>query len=487
MITRRSLLANGAAALAAADFARTAPARGRASALHAGGPPLPSAAQLAWQRAELAMFVHFSINTFTGQEWGDGRASPKLFDPSALDPRQWARTARATGFRAMILTAKHHDGFCLWPTATTPYSVRASPYRGGAGDVVAEFTAACRAEGLATGLYLSPWDRHAPSYGSGKAYNDYYVAQLTELLTRYGPLNEIWFDGANGEGPSGRHQAYDWPRIHATVRRLQPGALIFSDAGPDLRWVGEEHGIAPVTCWGSIDPERVPYPGYNGPDVAEALGMGDPLGSVWRPAEADVSIRPGWFWHAAEDTQVKTGEDLLRLYVSSAGRNSKLLLNVPPTRVGVFDQTDVRSLGDFARLRGSLLAVNRLQGARVRASSAAGGHAPSAVLDANPDTYWAASPHERRSWLAFETSAPVEFDTLRLAEAIALGQQIAGYRLECRTPAGVWRTVTWGTTVGCQKIDRFAPVTARQLRLEIEFAYGPPRLAAAGLYRSAES
>ncbi len=485
MITRRALLTTGTAAVAAGGLARTAGARVRGNAPHAGGPPLPSAGQLAWQRAELAMFVHFSMNTFTDQEWGDGRASPALFNPSGLDTRQWARTARATGFRAMILTAKHHDGFCLWPTATTPYSVRSSPYRGGHGDVVAEFTAACRAEGLGAGLYLSPWDRHAPSYGSGEAYNDYYIAQLTELCKNYGPLTEIWFDGARS--PTATHQTYDWPRIWRTVRRLQPGAIIFSDAGPDVRWVGEEHGAAPVTCWGSFDPERVKYPGYTGVDAEQVLGMGDPRGSVWRPAESDVSIRPGWFWHAAQDSQVKTGDDLLALYLSSVGHNSKLLLNVPPTRAGVLDRTDVRSLRDFAHLRESLLAVNRLQEASVQASSAAPGHAPAAVLDNDPDTYWATASDESRGWLAFELSRPVEFDTLRLQEAIALGQQIAGYRLEYRTPAGEWRTVTWGTTIGCRKLDRFPPVTARELRLAIEFAYGPPRLASVGLYRGTES
>lgn len=432
------------------------------------------------------MFVHFSVNSFTGREWGDGQELPALFDPPQLDARQWARTARAAGFRSMVLTAKHHDGFCLWPTATTAHSVRSSPFRGGSGDVVAEFTAACRAEGLGAGVYLSPWDRHEPSYGSGRGYDGFYIAQLTELLSGYGPLTEIWFDGANGEGPDGRRQAYDWPRIHATVRHLQPGALIFSDAGPDIRWVGNERGAAPLTCWAPMDAERVPYPGYVGSGVEEALGQGDPHGNVWRPAECDVSIRPGWFWHAAEDTQVKSGAELLQLYLHSAGRNSKLLLNVPPTSAGVLAEADVRALGEFGRQRDKLFAVNRLHGARVRASSAAAGHPAAAVLDENPDSCWSAAAGVNGGWLEFELPEPAEFDTLRLAEAIGTGQLIAGYRLEYRTPAGAWRTAAWGTTIGCQKIDRFAPVTARLLRLTIELAYGPPRLAAAGIYRSLE-
>jgi alpha-L-fucosidase len=486
MITRRALLGTTAAALAAGTVPRTMRALAPGLPARAVSLALPTTRQLAWQRAELAMFVHFSVNTFTDREWGDGRELPAVFAPAALDARQWARSARAAGFRSMILTAKHHDGFCLWPTATTTHSVRSSPFRGGTGDVLAEFTAACRAEGLGAGVYLSPWDRHEPRYGSGRDYDDFYIAQLTELLERYGPITEVWFDGANGEGPTGRRQAYDWPRIHATVRRLQPRAVIFSDAGPDIRWVGNERGVAPLTCWGPIDPERVPYPGFSGPDVERALGEGDPLGSVWRPAEADVSIRPGWFWHAAEDTQVKSGAELLALYLYSTGRNSKLLLNVPPTSAGVLHESDVRALGEFARHRERLFAVDRLRGAHVRASSASPGHAPTSVLDRDPYTFWSAAPGERRGWLELELAEPVEFDTLRLAEAIALGQQIAGYRLACRTTEGMWRTVTWGTTIGCQKVDRFAPVTSRELRLEIDVAYGPPRLAAVSLYRSAD-
>src|SRR5690606_14242947 len=220
--------------------------------------PVPTPSQLRWQREETALFIHFGINTFTDREWGNGSESPALFDPAALDARQWVRAARAAGAGSLILTAKHHDGFCLWPTATTRHSVAASPWKGGSGDVMREFVDACRAEGLGAGVYLSPWDRNAPSYGSGRAYDDLYIAQLSELLTRYGPMVEVWFDGANGEEPNGKRQAYDWPRIHRTVRSLQPEAVIFSDAGPDVRWIGNERGVAGATCWSTIDPAAVP-------------------------------------------------------------------------------------------------------------------------------------------------------------------------------------------------------------------------------------
>ncbi|HEU4800226.1 MAG TPA: alpha-L-fucosidase, partial [Gemmatimonadales bacterium] len=290
--------------------------------------PLPSPAQLRWQRDERALFVHFTVNTFTGREWGDGTESPQLFNPSALDPRQWTRIAKSSGFRTVILTAKHHDGFCLWPSKLTSHTVAASPWKQGTGDVVRELADACRADGLGLGLYLSPWDRHEPSYGDSPRYNDFYIGQLTELLTQYGKVTEVWFDGANGEGPNGKRQVYDWPRIHRTVRALQPEAVIFSDAGPDVRWIGNEKGIAGEPNWASVDPSTVPVPGLSGEEVIRQLQHGDAHGSVWRPGEADVSIRPGWFWHPEEDAKVKPAAELLDLYHQSVGRNAGLLLNV---------------------------------------------------------------------------------------------------------------------------------------------------------------
>ncbi|MBL0889473.1 MAG: alpha-L-fucosidase, partial [Gemmatimonadaceae bacterium] len=229
--------------------------------------PRPTRAQLDWQRDELALFCHFGVNTFSNREWGDGREDPSIFNPTALDCREWTRAAKACGAKALILTAKHHDGFCLWPTATTNHSVKSSPFRNGTGDLVREFVDACRADGLRPGLYLSPWDRNHPAYGDSPRYNDVYRAQLTELLTRYGSIHEVWFDGANGEGPNGKRQQYDWPATWSLVRRLQPNAVMFSDAGPDVRWIGNERGVAGETNWSTVRPEIVPVPGPRGGEV----------------------------------------------------------------------------------------------------------------------------------------------------------------------------------------------------------------------------
>ncbi len=405
--------------------------------------PVPSVAQLAWQRDELAMFLHFGVNTFTDREWGDGREDPAIFDPAALDARQWARTAKAAGFRAMILTAKHHDGFCLWPTATTRHSVASSPWRGGSGDVVREFTEACRAEGLRAGLYLSPWDRNAAVYGDSPRYDDFYTDQLTELLTRYGPIHEVWFDGANGEGPNGKHQVYDWPRYWGLVRRLRPEAVIFSDAGPDIRWIGNERGVAGETNWSTVDPSIVTRPGMSGDDVMRSLTEGDRDGTVWRPGETDTSIRPGWFWHPAEDGKQRSVEDLVALYTTSVGRNSKLLLNVPPTRDGLLHETDVARLMGMHDGLGALRAVPR--------------HAS--------DTSW--QPDGSSSAIAGITVELAPVTTIELSEQIESGQRVARHVVEGRTAAG-WRELARGTTVGYKRIHRVAPVTVEAIRVRIE-------------------
>ncbi|MGH7447658.1 MAG: alpha-L-fucosidase [Longimicrobiales bacterium] len=480
---RRDFLLAGSAL--AAPFAL--PATSKASLAPTGAPaagarPRPTPRQLAWQRDELAMFIHFGVNTFTNREWGDGREDPRLFDPANLDARQWARVAKSTGFRAMVLTAKHHDGFCLWPSAYTEHSVRSSPWRGGQGDLVREFVDACRAEGLQAGLYLSPWDRHEPSYGDSPRYNDFYIDQLTELLTRYGPIHEVWFDGANGEGPNGRRQEYDWPRFHGTVRALQPDAVMFSDAGPDVRWIGNESGIGNQTSWSMMDPDRIPYAGMPADTpMRDALQLGDPMGTVWRPPEADVSIRPGWFWHPAEDERVRSVANLVDLYFVSVGRNSKLLLNVPPTTAGMLHETDASRLTGFAERLSTIFATNHATGARVRASGSAGARfAPVHVVDADPDTYWSAPSGARPAWLELELPAPAAFNIVCLQEAVAYGQHIASYRVEAWIRER-WQTLSWGTTIGHRKLDRFPQVTAQRVRVTIEFAYDTPRLASIAL------
>ena len=452
-MNRRHFLHRGATALAAGLVApRLAAGRVRPA------PPRPTPAQLAWQRDELAMFLHFGVNTFTDREWGDGREDPRVFDPARLDARQWARAAKAGGFRALVLTAKHHDGFCLWPTRTTTHSVAASPFRGGHGDVVRELVDACRAERLGVGLYLSPWDRNNAAYGDSPRYNDLYAAQLTELLTRYGPIGEVWFDGANGEGPNGRRQSYDWPRTWALVRRLQPDAVIFSDAGPDVRWCGNERGVAGDPNWATVDPAAVPYPGADGPAIGPALQHGDPAGSVWRPAECDVSIRKGWFHHASEDATVRTVDDLVDLYCSSVGRNGKLLLNVPPTRDGLLHPTDVAHLNAFRAGRDALF------GADVAANA-------------------------RRDWrdrtLEIALGSLVSVSVARLGEDVTRGQRVARYTLSGADDGGEWRVLSRGTTIGHAKLDRFEPATVRRVRLTIDDAVAAPLPVTVKLYEGA--
>ena len=448
LFTRREFIGTAAAALAA-DWRRRPP-RAR---------PTPSAAQLAWQRDELALFTHFGINTFTDREWGDGREDPAIFAPARLDVKQWARSARAAGFRAMILTAKHHDGFCLWPTRTTRHSVAASPWRAGQGDLVDEFVQACRTEGIKPGLYLSPWDRHEPSYGDSPRYNDFYCDQLTELLTQYGSIHEVWFDGANGEGPNGKKQTYDWPRVWALVRRLQPEAVMFSDAGPDVRWIGNENGSAGETNWSTVDPAVVPVPGVSGPAVRRMLQEGDPNGTVWRPGESDVSIRPGWFHHPAEDGRVKSADDLVRLYFTSVGRNSKLLLNVPPTRDGLLHDADVASLAAMHTRLFGLFSENL---------------AYRGVMKQRPTGL--------RSMVAeADLGGVAKVSMIAMREDIEHGQVVARYRLEGELD-GAWRPLAQGTTIGCRKIDRFEPVSIRKVRLVVDETIDLTRPVELGVY-----
>jgi alpha-L-fucosidase len=413
------------------------------------GRPVPTPSQLTWQRDELAIFIHFGVNTFTNREWGDGTEDPRIFNPARFDAGQWARVAREAGFKAMVLTAKHHDGFCLWPTKTTRHSVASSPFRNGNGDVVREFVEACRRENLRVGLYCSPWDRNSPAYGDSPRYNDLFCDQLTELLTLYGPVHEVWFDGANGEGPNGKKQVYDFPRFWAHVRRLQPDAVMFSDAGPDVRWIGNERGVAGDTNWSTVDPSVVPVPGMSGDAVMKMLQDGDPNGSVWRPGETDVSIRPGWFYHPAEDARVKTEEQLVELYFTSVGRNSKLLLNVPPTPDGLLHDVD----------------VSRLQGMRRRLDA----------LFANELRSSGSTAETRRGYGAFtHTFEPrKQVSLIDLREDITRGQVVARHVVEVSNGAD-WITVAEGTTIGYKRLHRIPPTSVQRVRVTVTEALGEP-------------
>jgi alpha-L-fucosidase len=452
----------------------------------------PSPAQLRWQRMETNLFVHFGLNTFTGREWGDGTESPALFNPAGVDCAQWARVAREGGFKIVILTAKHHDGFCLWPSRLTDYSVASSPWREGRGDLVREFVDACRAEGLKVGLYLSPWDRHEPCYGDSQRYNDFYCGQLTELLTGYGELHEVWFDGACGEGPNGRRQAYDWARYFSLVKALQPGAVTFGDGGTDVRWVGNERGFAGETCWSTVDPSRVKFPGDSGiceandakanAECARLLNEGEePVPGaprVWRPAECDVSIRPGWFYHADQDARVRTVDNLVELFFQSVGRNGVLLLNLPPTPEGVIHEIDATRVKAMRARLDAIFAVNLARRAEVTINGQSG----VVLVDANPDTFWQAAPDGGPAEIELRFAEAQTIDVLELKEAVGLGQRIASWRIERRTAEGGWELLITGTTVGYRRLLRLPVFATTGLRIVLDRSWGPPALCGLGVY-----
>lgn len=444
-------------------------------------PPVPSPRQLAWHRWETYAFVHFGMNTFTGREWGDGTEDPKLFNPTDFDPDQWMAAFKAAGFKTVILTAKHHDGFCLWPSKLTRHSVASSPWRGGKGDVVREVADACRRAGLRFGVYLSPWDRHEPTYGQGKPYNDFYIGQLTELLTQYGPIAEVWFDGACGEGPNGKQQEYDWERIRATVRKLQPRAVMFSDAGPDVRWIGNESGVANETNWSLLEPSRMTI-GQPNPGQTE----GHPDGSAWVPGECDVSIRPGWFYHAEEDDKVKTPGQLVELYFKSVGRNASLLLNVPPDRRGLLADPDVASLQEFGRRIRRMFRTNLLRGAKASASSVwkdREAFGPDKAVDGDTNTFWAAGERTRSGWLEADLGREREIDCVEIREPIRLGQRVARFTVAA-WDGHAWRTVAEGTTVGAKRLLRIEPVRTSRIRLDVLEARGCPLIQDLRAYRT---
>ncbi|MDZ7317443.1 MAG: alpha-L-fucosidase [candidate division KSB1 bacterium] len=454
-------------------------------------PVVPTPQQIAYQKMELIGFIHYTVNAFTDKEWGFGDESPDIFNPSELDARQWVEVAKSGGMKQLILTAKHHDGFCLWPSAYTEHSIKNSPYKNGRGDIVGELAAACREAGLRLGLYLSPWDRNHAAYGRPE-YITYFRNQLTELLTSYGEISEVWFDGANGgDGWYGganerrtidRATYYDWPTTWALVRRLQPNALIFSDAGPDIRWIGNESGIAGETNWSTLDRSRVV--------VGEAdqayLNTGEPNGPHWVVGECDVSIRPGWFYHASEDDKVKTPQQLVELYYLSVGRNGTLLLNLPPDRRGLIHEKDAASLREFRSILDETFRIDLAAGKKVRASSQWQKHAkfaPGNVTDGDADSYWAANPRDPQPTLTVDLGRPTTFDRILLQEPIRLGQRISRFSVEGLVD-GKWQKLAEGTTIGYKRLLRIEPVTVQRLRLVILGSKAVPAVSNFGLYKA---
>lgn len=453
-------------------------------------PPLPSDAQLRWHEMEMNAFVHFTTNTFTDLEWGNGDEKESIFNPTALDARQWARVLRETGFRTLILTCKHHDGFCLWPSRFTEHSVKNSPYRQGKGDIVREASDACRQYGLHFGVYLSPWDRNHSEYGR-PGYLAYYRNQLKELFTQYGPIVEMWFDGANGgSGYYGgaretrKIQAatyYEWPATLNLVTGIQPHVIYFSDAGPGVRWVGNESGIAGETNWNMISTDTL-FAGK--PGIEHLLNTGSEDGKNWVPAEVDVSIRPGWFYHAREDSLVKTPEQLFKIYLSSVGRGSTLLLNIPPDRRGLFHEQDVASLRGFRQLLNARFSVNLAKGARIRASQVRSNSpvfSARNLLDNNQHTYWATDDSVRTSWVELELKENRELNYIILQEYIRLGQRVKSFSVETWQDGG-WKKTAGGTTIGYKRILSMNGVRSNRIRVIIEDARACPVLSALALY-----
>ncbi len=439
--------------------------------------PIPTARQLAWQQGGMRMFIHFGVNTFTDREWGDGTEQPDIFQPTAFDARQWVRVAKETGFTTLILTAKHHDGFALWDSRYTDHDVASSSWMNGQGDVVGALAEAAREEGLDLGLYLSPWDQHEPSYGDEAGYNAFYIAQLRELLTAYGPVREVWFDGAKGE--NAKDMNYHFDAFWATVRQLQPEAVMFSDAGPDIRWIGNERGYAGETNWSTFDRSKV---GIGAHGIGDYLNTGERDGPDWVAGECNTSIRPGWFYHP--DEEPKSVETLMDIYYGSAGRNCVLLLNLPPNRDGLLDPADVARLQEFRAARDAAFSRNLADGASASASNQRGGHAdfaPAHLFDARTDTYWATDDDVRTASVIIDLPEARTFNVIRLQEPIQLGQRVAAYTVEAEID-GRWQTLVEGTTIGHRKLDRIDRTTAARLRVSVRDSRGCPLLAGFGLY-----
>ena len=422
--------------------------------------PVPTKPQLAWQKLETNAFLHFTVNTFTGKEWGDGTESPAIFNPVDFDARKLIRELKNAGFKMAIITAKHHDGFCLWPSKYTDHSVKSSPWKNGKGDVVKEIADACKEYGVKFGFYLSPWDRHEPSYGTD-AYNTYYKNQLIELLTNYGVVSEVWFDGA--KGPNAKNMKYDFEAYWNLVKKLQPNAVIFSDAGPGIRWVGNETGNAGETCWSTINTQGL-APGNADPAY---LNTGDPHGNKWVPAETDVSIRPGWFYHESEDSMVKSSKELVNLYYQSVGRNSLLLLNIPPNKKGVFNDRDIKSINGFHSILSTTFKHNLVEGSIDKK-----------LTDNKLSTYLVLKENQP---LEIHFSKSITFNRALFQENIEMGQLCENALLEFWN-GEKWLPLKSFTTIGYKRLLRFSAIKTSAVRFTVVHSKNTIELSELGLY-----
>ena len=401
----------------------------------------PAPYQVAWQDLEFGVILHFSTNTFLNREWGDGTASPSVFNPTQFDPDQWMQAIRASGARYVVLVAKHHDGFCLWPTQQTDYSVRSSPWRNGKGDVVGDVARAARKYGLRFGVYLSPWDRHEPKYKDSAAYDAYYNAELEELASSYGDLVEFWLDGAGSAG-----HVYNFPKIIETLRTYQPNTVVFADTGlfeyGDARWVGNEAGVVDYENWNVIDRH-----GY----------------LRWRPVEADTPLRKlHWFWHPDDEASLKSVDELLATYDATVGRGAQLMLGVAPDSRGLIPDSDVKRLAEFGAALREREANNLALHHRPASPEVA------AALDDDPDTFWSAPPGSHHAEIEVDFEKPVTFDHTLTMEWLNDGQRVEKYAIEIWDgKSSKWSRVAEAQAIGHKKIDAFAPVTTDRVRLRI--------------------
>jgi alpha-L-fucosidase len=455
--------------------------------------PLPTEWQLAWQDMEQYAFIHFTTNTFTDKEWGYGDENPAIFNPTVMDVTQWTKIIKAAGLKGLVLTCKHHDGFCLWPSKYTEHSVKNSPYKGGKGNIVDEVEKACRVDGLKFGVYLSPWDRNRADYGS-PSYIEYYRNQLKELFAAHKPIFEMWFDLANGgDGFYGGAKEkrnikipeyYDWPTTIDMVKGMEPNIVFFSDFGPDIRWCGNEKGFVGDPNWCMVNNDSI-YNGTIGNSKINYLNHGYVNGRKWIPAEVDVSIRPGWFYHASEDSKVKTPEQLFEIYLNSVGRGANLILNIPPDRRGLVNENDVKSLKGWKKLIDEAFANNLALGCKVKADSyrgRSGQFAASNLNDGNKETYWATDDRVLKGSIEFDLGKPQIVKYIVLQEYIRLGQRVGKFNIETWKDNS-WQEIAVATTIGHKRIVRFdKPVETQKLRINIKDSRACPVISNIEIY-----
>ena len=444
--------------------------------------PVPSARQLQWSNMEFYLFTHFGPNTFTDLEWGKGTEPEDMFNPTQLDCNQWCRIAKAAGAKGIIITAKHHDGFCLWPSKYSAHTVAQSKWLNGKGDVLKELSEACKKYNLKLGIYLSPWDRNHPKYGTDE-YNDVFINMMKEVVSRYGPLFEFWWDGANGEGPNGKKQVYDWHRFEETMRMTAPNTVVFSDIGPDIRWVGNENGIAGNPNWNLLD--TAGFTRGAGAPSTDTLNHGNENGKNWITAECDVSIRPGWFYHANEDEKIKTPEQLFQLYLKSVGRGASLLLNVPPDRRGLINEHDSAALMGFKKLRDKSFENNLIRNSTFSYSTnkatSITTKATSLLTDDSNDTYVAIQSNENNG-IKVSFNASEAINCIVLQEPIKMGQRVKSFSIQLKNKNEQVKEIK-GTTIGKKRIITFPAVEADSFYITITDAKADPLISEVAAYK----